>query len=142
MTQEEKELLLKDLCARLPYGIWFQSYHSESGIDGKGTFDFYIDIDSEDAIGHIKSVCDTNNNKPYLRPMSSMTEEEIKDFGGYINTQPITHQQGYKGYTVNCSHYYTVSEIDWLNERHFDYRGLIPLGLAIAVTEENNPYKR
>ena len=134
MTQEEKDLLLKDLCARLPYGV-----KVECELDGGMMYATYNTTLDTDFLGEF--IDDTANLKPYLRPMSSMTEEEIKDFGGYIDTQPITHQQGYKGYIVNCSHYYTVSEIDWLNEHHFDYRGLIEKGLAIEVTEENNPYK-
>ena len=34
----------------------------------------------------------------------------------------------------------SVECLDWLNSKHFDYRGLILKGLAIAVTEDNNPY--
>jgi hypothetical protein len=66
--------------------------------------------------------------KPYLRPMSSMTEEEKEE------------------YHKLCDSYYgiyfdSIDSIDWLNKHHFDYRGLIPKNLAIEVTKENNPYK-
>ena len=54
MTKEEKHLLSIDIAARLPYGIWFQSYHSEGGIEGKGTFNYYVDANSEDAAGAIQ----------------------------------------------------------------------------------------
>ena len=65
--------------------------------------------------------------KPYLRSMESMTEEEkIK----------LSLSQIYA-----FAHYNEVAKMDWLNEHHFDYRGLIDEGLAIEVTEENNPYK-
>ena len=84
--------------------------------------------------GYQTSVVDVELNavKPYLRPMSSMTEEEKEE---YCNLQT----------KFLCSSQYPVTDayelFDWLNARHFDYRGLIPMGLAIAVTEENNPYK-
>ena len=65
--------------------------------------------------------------RPYLRPMSSMTEEERK-----IYIEISSHL---------CGEIAAKTMIDWLNAHHFDYRGLIEKGLAIAVTEENNPYK-
>ena len=77
--------------------------------------------------------------KPYLRPMSSMTEEEKKE---YRKTQITKWVK-----SVDCTNggYYehrdTLKTFDWLNAHHFDYRGLIDKGLAIEVTEENNPYK-
>ena len=124
MTNEDKELLLKDLCARLPYGIWFQSYHSDCGEEGRGTFNFHIGIDSEDAIAHIKAIIKTDNNKPYLRPMSSMTGSEriiyeelclyYEEFGEYV---PM------------------LETFVWLNAHHFDYRGLIEKGLALEAHE-------
>ena len=68
--------------------------------------------------------------KPYLRPMSSMTEEEIKEYKKTCE------------YSENDEFFYpTFKTYDWLNAHHFDYRGLIPLGLAIDVTTlEDNPY--
>ena len=65
--------------------------------------------------------------KPYLRPMSSMTvEEKLMYEGLMIGTDNVS---------------YMLDVIDWLNAHHFDYRGLIEKGLAIAVDENNNPYK-
>ncbi len=130
MTQEEKQLLLKDLCGRFPYGVMMKVTPEGGGPGGVESYDIKLNIELLDAFSDFADAF-----KPYLRPMSSMTEEEKNDFGGYIHTQPITHQQGYKGYTVNCSHYYTVSEIDWLNENHFDYRWLIEKGLALEAPE-------
>ena len=66
---------------------------------------------------------------PYLRPMSSMTEEERKEH----NSHRLSKWSTYSEYCANV--------IDWLNAHHFDYRGLIEKGLAIAITEDNNPYK-
>ena len=67
--------------------------------------------------------------KPYLRPLSSMTEEEKKRCDDIL-TKMYYHEKS------------TLGDIsDYLNSIHVDYRGLIPKGLAIAVTKENNPYK-
>ena len=79
---------------------------------------------------------DANNNyvvKPYLRPMASMTEEERNEYNEYF----------FHGASIGLmSNTETAYElIEWLNKNHFDYRGLIEMGLAIPVTKENNPYE-
>ena len=77
--------------------------------------------------------------KPYLRPMSSMTEEECIELGNIEATIENVPEV-----IPNVPYYIEVAyskQIDWFNAHHFDYRGLIEKGLAIAVTEENNPYK-
>ena len=107
MKQEDKELLLKDLCARLPYRTIIQ-------------VNDWVLLDTELKVGHISRLINENLKlKLYLRPMSSMTEEEEIAF---------LNKENHEIY-------------DWLNAHHFDYRGLIEKGLAIEVTEENNPYK-
>ena len=114
MTQEEKELLLKDLCARLPYHphIWINEHLTN--IELTPNSETYQYVMCEDC-------------KPYLRPMSSMTEEE---------------KLMYEWLMIGADNIsYMLHVIDWLNAHHFDYRGLIEKGLAIEVTEENNPYK-
>lgn len=126
MTQEDKILLLKDLCARLPYMPKIKIIYQQQGIKGtdkgKVSCDFIEKIVNDLRNGVITEM------QIYLRPMSSMTKEEKKEY----------HEL--------CDYYYgcyfnTVDSIDWLNAYHFDYRGLIKKGLAIEVTEENNPYK-
>lgn len=114
MTQEDKELLLKDLCARLPYEIILVSPNERTTYqtDGNTAAELLVE----------------EGWKPYLRPMSSMTEEEKKEYHGACD--------GYLDIYFD-----SVDSIDWLNEHHFDYRGLIPKGLAIKVTKDNNPYK-
>ena len=106
MKEEDKELLLKDLCARLPYGVIVKAIYDKpiTREMGLGTLhDFMFD--------NISDV------KPYLRPIESMTEKEKKEFSEISNI--IVH---------------TPDEfIDWLNEHHFDYRGLIEKGLAIEL---------
>ena len=119
MKQEDKELLLKDLCARLPYGVKVSILGSgamELKTCINSTIGWYFDIEGAPTDFGIDEI------KPYLRPMSSMTEEERNEFYD-IPRSMVNHKSQ-----------------DWLLERHFDYRRLIEKGLAIEVTEENNPY--
>ena len=108
MKQEDKELLLKDLSARLPYGVIVQYKGYNTIIKNKVLTGSDLD-------------CNMEYYKPYLRPMSNMTEEESEEFA---NMEIV----GYNNY-------------DWLNAHHFDYRGLIEKGLAIEATKDNNPYE-
>jgi len=132
MTQEDKELLFKDLCARLPYYGLMVQYKGE---------DFNIIDIGFGRVTLVKPFMSTTSGsplieevKPYLRPMSSMTEEEIKEFTSITENVLVIG----KKYTAILS----IDSINWLNAHHFDYRGLIEKGLAIAVTKENNPYKK
>ena len=118
------EILLLDLCARLPYGIWFQSYHSEGGIEGKGTSNFYIDIKTDNAAARLSFLCKYNNNKPYLRSMSSMTQEEKNKY------EEISHN------SFDGTWFSTSEPFDYLNSIYVDYRGLIKKGLAIEAPNE------
>ena len=150
MTQENRELLLKDLCTRLPYNVICQVEFKENGkynskvmlLSGIFTDEAYFTTKG----GSIYS----NEYKPYLFPMSSMTEKEftkLKEYSGlkYDQLDLVSFQNG----TYKCLDFYlskvpsgAVSRVfDWLNKYHFDYRDLIQLDLAIAVTKENNPYK-
>ena len=125
MTQEDKELLFKDLCARLPYNVICQVEFKENGkynskvmlLSGIFTDEAYFTTKG----GSIYS----NEYKPYLFPMSSMTEEQKKDY------QYITERWMYD------SSYSISDSIDWLNKNHFDYRSLIEKGLAIDATGLN-----
>lgn len=127
MTQEEKQLLIKDLCARLPYGLMFQSYHSDCGIEGKGTFDFEIGDDA--TLSKLKHLCESGNNKPYLRPLSSMTKEEKEIYDCFA----ISYRDSSNVMLPS------PMAIDFLLEHHFDYRGLIDKGLALEAP--NDMYK-
>ncbi|MBO4718997.1 MAG: hypothetical protein J5658_03885 [Prevotella sp.] len=127
MTQEEKQLLLKDLCARLPYGVKCV-FHSNRG-EVASTI-VKIDIDNE-TVSHRPDgqsliyfhFIVSGEIKPYLRPISSMTEEEKEDFGVPFTSEGLVTLAD----TVEC--------IDWLNKHHFDYRGLIEKGLALEAPE-------
>lgn len=129
MKQQDKELLLKDLSARLPYGVMCQTdehgkIHKLKGINKhKGIWWYEFD-----GFRNIKPP------KPYLRPMSSMTEEEKNV---YLNT----FKKSIIGTDKEDGRVWTIDSIDYLNSHYFDYRGLIEKGLAVEVTEENNPYK-
>lgn len=127
MAQEGKELLFKDLTARLPYGVSvYIRYKTGEPCYGKLTpKDIQWFIDSK-----IETI------KPYLRSLSSMTEEERKEYTSLCNRQDIDTPTWSK-----IIWHDTYKSIDWLNKKMFDYRGLIEKGLAIAVTEKNNHYK-
>lgn len=126
MKQEDKELLLKDLCARLPYGFVVHRYSDNRDITFKQN--------EIDLFAHFLEYSEGKNFKPYLRPMSSMTEEEKIElsclFGGIPNEDYI-----YKPYT-DISYSVFGEVIDWLNAHHFDYQGLISKGLALEAPEE------
>ena len=128
MTQEEKQLLLKDLSARLPYGVKVlrESWNYECDQE-LSVIEVLEDIDKDGYINNTK-VYTVEDIKPYLRPKSSMTEEEKEE---YLKLGDI-----YYGIYFD-----SINSIDWLNTHHFDYRKLIKRGLAIEVTKENNPYK-
>ena len=120
MTQEQKELLLKDLCARLPYGV-------KVSIDNTQWCDFCKDIPYEITLENsyrILSGVRLGFVKPYLFPLSSMTEEQIKEFNSI---------------TQKCSTYIGKSILltDFCNKHHIDWRGFIEKGLALDATGKN-----
>lgn len=141
MTQEQKCLLLKDLCARLPYGVYVE--HTTSGFRGKlHDISVYQRYDNDDTIKDY--VCYTNFFgditckieffKPYLFPLSSMTEEQKKEYRKVceLDTE-ILENHPMDGSPFPAMH----NSQDWLDAHHFDYRGLIPMGLAIDATDKN-----
>ena len=135
MTQEEKQLLLVDLCARVPYEpkvkvlhVWNEEKEIEEdvidtihcvfpeGYINTGTIDG--DIPFDDII-------------LYLRPMSSMTEEEIKELENISRTITIPGiGDWYRWLTINPVF------VDYLNSHYLDWRGLIPMGLALEAPED------
>lgn len=147
MNKENKELLLQDLCARLPYGlkIMYNGWDSDGGCEFS-TVETLIGINDrfiyllwrDEKVKHsIEEPLSILDYKPFLRPLSSMTKEEKVQLSQYacigedLNGEFIDEVQ-----RKDCAAY-----IDWLNRNHFDYRGLIEKGLAIVVNENNNPYK-
>lgn len=121
MEESLKQLLLTDLCARLPYGVYvnYKNVENKEGIIMLNPYN----------IQHIYSGW-WKKYKPYLRPMDSMTYEEKIEYLNICGNEmenPIASPR--------------YSGIDYLNSIHVDYRGLIPQNMAIEITEENNPYK-
>ena len=143
MTQKDKELLLQDLCARLPYGIKGNYQNS----DDKLLRSITIKYGSLEPDGMVM----TGDIKPYLFPLSSMTEEQKEEYYSLADDVTIKPGQGsYLGIKIHCIKlgisdnpheevwdYIDIRAIDWLNKNHFDYRGLIPKGLAIDCTNLN-----
>ena len=126
MTQKDKKLLLKDLCGRLPYEVKMNHVADN-------------DITPTTLVGIAKNMITLEDNggyatanideyKPYLFPMSSMTEEQTFEIRSYLNSIEgrMIGMQGRAIYTI-----------DWLNQHHFDHRGLIEKGLAIDATNLN-----
>lgn len=132
MTQEDKQLLLKDLSARLPYGVMMKVSHLSHPIALDEFVLFTIKTGKEEGI-------------PYLRPMSSMTEEELKELNDkYGNIAYFFIQKPPYYYGLQAQHEdigsIEISEFskiyDWLNAHHFDYRCLIEKGLALEAPED------
>lgn len=130
MTQEHKELLLKDLCARLPYGIKFlrESWNYEWDQE-LSVIEVLEDIDKDGYINNTK-VYNVEDIKPYLFPLSSMTDEQYDQL--YIDSRVKEDSIDIIDALAN-----DMDAIDWLNKNHFDYRGLIEKGLAIDATGLN-----
>lgn len=145
MTQKDKELLLKDLCARLPYEVILLAPNRKVTYQTDGNTSAELLVEEE--------------WKPYLRSLPSMTREEKKELERLIDEKlnGIEQEDDDEEWIPWVLHYTTgirnsiggekfyfddMSFIyDWLNSHHFDYRGLISKELAIKVTKENNPYK-
>lgn len=123
---EDKDLLSEDLCARLPYGVKVTTTNPAvkigviSGISIKNK----ISVETKDA----DIVFDRTEVKPYLRPISTMTEEEEDEFVSFTDTM---FRFGDDDLCV-----LPLDAISWLNKKMFDYRGLIEKGLAIEAPEE------
>lgn len=121
MTQDDKDLLLQDLCARLPYSVKVESVFINTDTKkrkscGIEIFDATCILMIRDGFGEFK---------PYLFPLSTMTEEQKQEY------QYITERWMYD------SSYSISDSIDWLNKNHFDYRNLIDKNLAIDATGLN-----
>lgn len=143
MTQEEKELLLINLCSRLPNGVKCKILEnneikilSSIQYDGENTlFDFWED-DQKIQYGYQLYLSEF---KPYLFPISCMTEEQYEEFiivsGWNSDIEDIRRGKFLCLGTIGIDYIYDT--IDWLNKKHFDYRGLISMGLAIDASKLN-----
>ena len=133
MTQENKKLLLQDLCAKLPYGIKAFYYGAEEEcetweeIEGI-TCDGYVDIGQYSL--------PTESVKPYLFPLSSMTDEQKKEYYN-LCFEEEREEREYGEWITRVYYHNTIESIDWLNKNHFDYRDLIEKGHTIDATGLN-----
>ena len=119
MTQEDKELLLRDLCARLPYSLCVQDEYGEI---------YYINYNDVHFANYFDSILN-GKVKPYLRPMSSMTEEQKEKYCS-LQQKVIYNNKG----LVNSD---TMEYVNWCYKNHIDINNLIPMGLAINATNLN-----
>lgn len=119
------ELLLKDLCTRLPYGVIVHLKYDKN-----------TSITKELGIGSLHDIMVGNaEGKPYLRPMSSMTIEEIKNYRELCTWDYVEHYEFGEPVT-EIQYNDTWESIDYLNSIHVDYRGLIPMGLALEALKD------
>lgn len=163
MERVEKELLMNDLCARLPFCVFVQDSNKET---------VKLEISNNDFISMVTGNDDGKICRPYLRPFTSITEDEIKEWmvmkygkndicvRNLISCKSRKYDTSctveiswysdldddecaqYEDYKPKSSTIFTISSdnvsinfIDWLNEHHFDYRGLIRKGLAFEAPE-------
>lgn len=119
MNKEEKQLLLKDLCSRLPYGVIVSIKEVDSDKEP-----WFGELSCKDLDCFIHDVV-YESIKPYLRPMSSMTEEEITEYLSMCDKEDkdVLTTPRYSG-------------VDWLLSHHFDFRGLIKKGLALEAPDD------
>ena len=122
MKKEERQLLLKDLSARLPYNPMVH-IHDLNTTD----YDNYLYADDLDSM-----MSYSVKLTPYLRPMSSMTKEEEKEYRKTMDKY-ISNSDDFSKYT---EYSWTIDTFDFLNAHHFDYRDLISKGLAFEAPKE------
>ena len=138
MNENEKRSILIDIAARIPYGTVVNiQYIKENGSSDRLRLCSEGDLLlNADLLGLF--IENEISLKPYLRPLSSMTEDECK----YISEKCCIQKEILPGGITHTSMPALAAEIliDFYNEKHLDFRGLIPKGLAIEVTEDNNPY--
>lgn len=136
MTQEQKDLLLKDLSARLPYGVVLEQTYKVTVIatNTEEVLTRKIELYSINTLDDMtvsgihndgeEEICFFEEIKPYLFPMSSMTEEQRIEYGNLCER-------------FCPASLYSMEIVDWFHKNNFDYRGLIPMGLAIDATGKN-----
>ena len=133
MTQEDKELLLKDLCTRLPYEVKVQYKDDIFTIDYISGIYEEIKLDTPD-----RYTIDISEVKPYLFPFSSMTREQLFEVQEMLGKNEIEIEDGFLHIVDSDRNVITYLEIlallEWFYKNHFDVYGLIPMGLALDAT--------
>ena len=145
MKQEDKDLLLRDLCSRLPYGVKVGTADNDGSLENVWDMLWYNtfteDLKLTHSIEDADKIVDISETKPYLFPLSSMTEEQknqLKEIWDADMNKALDYAiSGEEGLSDLFQLSAAKKVIDWLNKSHFDYRGLIPMGLAIDCTNLN-----
>ena len=133
MEKKDKDLLLKDLCARLPYGVKVacnKNVYTVNGLDlivtDEGDWEYAV---TAKGIAPIE----IDFIKPYLFPLSSMTEEQKREYNKWKHEIPVCHYE-YGDVVEEIELWDSPESVEYLIENHFDYRDLIPMGLANDAT--------
>ena len=126
MTREDKELLLKDLCSRLPYGVKIEVVENNDFSSIEELDCYYLN-----RVGN-----NFYSIKPYLFPLSTMTEEQKKEYNHWKHEVPVCHYE-YGDVVEEVELLDSPASFEYLIENHFDYYGLIEKGLAIDATNKN-----
>ena len=136
----DKQLLFTDLSSKLPYGVICHCIEPITGSQADLRL-YGIDTSVSDKCIFMREDGETFCHlpfewiKPYLRPMSSMTEEEKREYNSFIKGQQPSDSD-FSAYPIEHKFVYEFdikNYIDWMNKHHFDYRGLIEKGLAIEA---------
>ena len=138
MKQTNEELLLQDLCARLPYGVklWHESYVDLITLHSIDATQFAVEISIDNSNSNTAFWNSIEQVKPYLFPLSSMTEEQKYICPiGVGNLETFIEKESWSYLELNFDS--ILRFIDWLNKNNFDYRGLIEKGLALDCTKLN-----
>lgn len=131
MTQEEKQFVYKDLCARLPYKLLGLYYLECKPLEPIGfselTYELLHRFINADKLFYLERIVQI---KPYLRPMSSMTQEELNKLEDVASLSLYDSRDSkvLSGKTITNG-----ADVDWLIANHFDYRNLIEKGLALEA---------
>ena len=144
MTQEEKDLLSKDICGRMPYGVKIETEYFTKAtlISIRKNISYGVckdllvtyDISNEETPFQTDERSSTISKiKPYLFPLSSMTEEQKEEIEDKL-IFPNNSDGGWMEILYNNKYEIPFWFVDFCNKNHLDYRGLIPMGLAINAT--------
>lgn len=137
MTQEEKQLLIKDLCARLSYETWVQYEGKEWLVTGYGHGRVSLLPSVFSSVGGPCPLVE--EVRPYLRPMSSMTEKEKEELKEEHKKDERIYAEVIEKIANGDEHARGTAvlhfAVEWCDEHHFDYRELIPMGLAFEAPE-------
>lgn len=160
MTQKNDiELLIRDLHARVPYHTKVSVAYWVSRDDGKFELEWYKKELASYLLQDIREDDSWEYIKPLLRPISSMTEEEAEEMfhlmypndkllkieleQDYVRFIRLVGGESFQGtLCIFFNKIYSLEQLDWYYSKHFDVRDLIGKGLAIEVTDKNNPYER